>query len=117
MHRARMRSIRLTEDAQSTTMVRSNYRYIYLVLGENMVRLASHNRMARASILILSLVGLAIPIMTDRPAAARADGAELTLVAYSTPAAAYAQIIPAFQKTPAGNGVTFTTSYGASGDQ
>jgi sulfate transport system substrate-binding protein len=46
-----------------------------------------------------------------------ASGATLTLVAYSTPAAAYAQIIPAFQKTQAGQGVTFQQSYGASGDQ
>jgi sulfate/thiosulfate-binding protein len=41
----------------------------------------------------------------------------LTLVAYSTPREAYAQIIPAFQKTAAGRGVVFQTSYGASGDQ
>ena len=38
-------------------------------------------------------------------------------VAYSTPKEAYAELIPAFQKTPAGKGVTFTQSYGASGDQ
>lgn len=43
--------------------------------------------------------------------------AELSLVAYSTPQEAYEQIIPAFQKTSAGNGVTFKQSYGASGDQ
>jgi sulfate transport system substrate-binding protein len=39
------------------------------------------------------------------------------LVAYSTPKEAYAELIPAFQKTPAGKGVSFTQSYGASGDQ
>jgi sulfate transport system substrate-binding protein len=42
---------------------------------------------------------------------------KLTLVAYSTPKDAYGQLIPAFQKTAAGNGVTFSQSYGASGDQ
>jgi sulfate/thiosulfate-binding protein len=42
---------------------------------------------------------------------------KLNLVAYSTPAEAYAQLIPAFQKTAAGKGVDFTQSYGASGDQ
>lgn len=42
---------------------------------------------------------------------------KLALVAYSTPKEAYAEIIPAFQKTPAGKGVTFSQSYGASGDQ
>jgi sulfate/thiosulfate transport system substrate-binding protein len=43
--------------------------------------------------------------------------AKLTLVAYSTPKDVYASIIPAFQKTPAGNGVTFDQSYGGSGEQ
>ncbi|HEY1358403.1 MAG TPA: sulfate ABC transporter substrate-binding protein, partial [Thermoleophilaceae bacterium] len=42
---------------------------------------------------------------------------KLTLVAYSTPQEAYQEIIPAFQKTPAGKGVKFTQSYGASGEQ
>jgi sulfate/thiosulfate transport system substrate-binding protein len=41
----------------------------------------------------------------------------INLVAYSTPQAAYAALIPAFQKTAAGKGVKFTQSYGASGDQ
>ena len=45
------------------------------------------------------------------------DSATLTLVAYSTPREAYAAIIPAFQKTPAGHGVRFQTSYGGSGEQ
>ncbi|MEA2405228.1 MAG: sulfate/thiosulfate transport system substrate-binding protein, partial [Thermoleophilaceae bacterium] len=44
-------------------------------------------------------------------------GDKLTLVAYSTPKEAYAQIIPAFGKTPAGKGVSFDQSYGASGEQ
>jgi sulfate/thiosulfate transport system substrate-binding protein len=44
-------------------------------------------------------------------------GGQLSLVAYSTPQAAYAQLIKAFQATPAGKGVTFKQSYGGSGDQ
>src|SRR3954449_1969472 len=44
-------------------------------------------------------------------------GGKLSLVAYSTPQEAYEGIIPAFQKTSAGKGVTFKQSYGASGDQ
>ncbi len=43
--------------------------------------------------------------------------AKLTLVAYSTPREAYQALIPAFQATTAGKGVTFSQSYGASGDQ
>jgi sulfate/thiosulfate transport system substrate-binding protein len=44
-------------------------------------------------------------------------GDRLTLVAYSTPREAYEQLIPEFQKTAAGKGVSFSQSYGASGDQ
>src|SRR3954453_12013846 len=42
---------------------------------------------------------------------------KLTLVAYSTPQKAYQEISPAFNKTPAGKGIKFTQSYGASGEQ
>ena len=42
---------------------------------------------------------------------------KLALVAYSTPQVVYDEIIPAFAKTPAGDGVGFTESFGASGDQ
>ncbi|MCW2549493.1 MAG: sulfate transporter, periplasmic sulfate-binding protein [Mycobacterium sp.] len=42
---------------------------------------------------------------------------KLSLVAYSTPQAAYQKLIAAFQKTDAGKNVTFSQSYGASGDQ
>jgi sulfate/thiosulfate transport system substrate-binding protein len=41
----------------------------------------------------------------------------LSLVAYSTPKEAYEELIPAFQRTPAGRGVSFDQSYGSSGDQ
>jgi len=42
----------------------------------------------------------------------------INLVAYSTPQEAYEQaIIPAFQKTPDGDGVDVSTSFGGSGDQ
>ncbi len=41
----------------------------------------------------------------------------MTLVAYTTPREAYEEIIPLFQATEAGQGVTFEESYGPSGDQ
>jgi sulfate/thiosulfate-binding protein len=41
----------------------------------------------------------------------------LSLVAYSTPQVVYDEIIPAFNKTSAGEGIGFKTSFGASGDQ
>ena len=41
----------------------------------------------------------------------------LSLVAYSTPQAAYGKLIAAFQQTDAGRNVKFTQSYGGSGEQ
>ena len=57
---------------------------------------------------------------TKDPAAAEASGSggtTLSLVAYSTPQVVYDEIIPAFEKTPDGEGIGFKTSFGASGDQ
>jgi sulfate/thiosulfate transport system substrate-binding protein len=45
------------------------------------------------------------------------SGKELTLVAYSTPQSAFEKLIPAFQATPDGKGVSFKQSYGPSGEQ
>jgi sulfate/thiosulfate transport system substrate-binding protein len=44
-------------------------------------------------------------------------GGNLTLVAYSTPEEAYKELIPAFNKTPEGEGVGFDQSYASSGEQ
>ena len=48
---------------------------------------------------------------------ARVDGGSLALIAYSTPRAAYADLIPAFQKTTGGKDTSFQQSYGSSGEQ
>src|ERR671914_3096582 len=45
------------------------------------------------------------------------SGGSLTLVAYSTPEEAYKELIPAFNRTPAGKGVAFKQSYASSGEQ
>jgi sulfate transport system substrate-binding protein len=42
---------------------------------------------------------------------------KLSLVAYSTPQVVYDEVIPGFRATPAGKGVGFSESFGASGDQ
>jgi sulfate/thiosulfate-binding protein len=42
---------------------------------------------------------------------------KLSLVAYSTPQVVYDEVIPGFRGTPAGKGVGFSESFGASGDQ
>jgi sulfate transport system substrate-binding protein len=56
---------------------------------------------------------------TDTPQASSGGGAstKLSLVGYSVAKQAYDQIIPAFNKTAAGKNITFSQSYGASGDQ
>ena len=64
-----------------------------------------------------SLLVAAIALGVSAVAGASGRGVRLSLVAYSTPREAYAKLIPMFQSTPAGDGVSFTQSYGASGDQ
>src|SRR3989442_8545425 len=64
----------------------------------------------------ISLALLLALLLPALPAGASKD-TKVTLVAYSTPKDAYGQLISAFQKTPAGNGVSFSQSYGASGEQ
>jgi sulfate transport system substrate-binding protein len=59
----------------------------------------------------------AAALTSSHEASARSQGSTLSLVAYSTPSAAYSKLIPAFQSTPAGQGVSFQQSYGASGEQ
>src|SRR3954447_14921513 len=49
--------------------------------------------------------------------ASGSSGGKVALLAYSAPQEAYQQLIPAFQKTADGKGVSFSQSFGASGDQ
>ena len=69
--------------------------------------------MRRSVAALVLLVAMAVPAA----AAARVDAGSLALVAYSTPRAAYGELIPAFQKTAAGKDTSFSQSYGASGEQ
>jgi sulfate/thiosulfate transport system substrate-binding protein len=62
----------------------------------------------------ITLLGVAL---LAGSAAGASRGGSVDLVAYSTPKDAYGNIISAFQKTQAGNGTSFSQSYGASGDQ
>jgi sulfate/thiosulfate-binding protein len=59
------------------------------------------------------LLALVFPAL----AVGAARDTNLALVAYSTPREAYGQLIPAFQKTAAGKDVSFSQSYGSSGEQ
>jgi sulfate/thiosulfate-binding protein len=62
-------------------------------------------------------LALLLALVSPALAAGAAQDTKLTLVAYSTPREAYGQLIPAFQKTAAGKDVSFSQSYGASGEQ
>jgi sulfate transport system substrate-binding protein len=44
-------------------------------------------------------------------------GVRLSLVAFSAPKVGFDKVIPMFQQTPAGKNISFSQSYGASGDQ
>ncbi len=66
-------------------------------------------------VLLLSVISVAAVL--SLVACGGSGGASVALVAYSTPREAYAELIPAFQKTDAGADVTFDESYGSSGEQ
>ncbi len=70
----------------------------------------------RTRLMLVVIVALAAALAASAASARRSD-TRLGLVAYSTPREAYAKLIPLFQKTPQGDGISFTQSYGASGDQ
>ena len=75
-------------------------------------------RIALALTALLAVAVLAACGSDDDSSSGGGGGGEkLSLVAYSTPQEAYEEIIPAFEKTADGKGVTFNQSYGASGEQ
>src|SRR5215203_2138824 len=69
------------------------------------------------SVGMLAGTGAGASVGDKRTTGKALPAAELALVAYSTPTAAYERIIKAFQSTAAGKNITFTQSYGGSGDQ
>lgn len=78
----------------------------------------------RRRLAALALMALAIAAAQIAPAVAQdptpsspTSPGTVTLVGYTTPREAYAELIPLFQATPEGQGVTFEESYGPSGDQ
>jgi sulfate transport system substrate-binding protein len=67
-------------------------------------------------LLLLALI-LPVALVCAGAAEARQTGTTLNLVAYSTPKAVMAKLITRFQHQPAGQGVSFSQSYGPSGSQ
>jgi len=61
----------------------------------------------------LALLGATLGLV----ACGSSGGKQITLVAYSTPQEAYASLIPAFEASSEGKGVSFGQSYGPSGEQ
>jgi sulfate/thiosulfate transport system substrate-binding protein len=75
----------------------------------------------RNSVLVVALAALAALSAAgcggSSTASEGGSGGKLTLVAYSTPEEAYKELIPAFNRTPEGEGVGFDQSYASSGEQ
>jgi sulfate transport system substrate-binding protein len=73
--------------------------------------------------LLAALFALAVVIAgcgssSDESSGSSSGGGKLDVVGYSTPEAVYQEDLePAFEKTSAGSGVSFSNSFGASGDQ
>src|ERR1700748_2398456 len=75
------------------------------------------NRVGRVATLVIALAALAAVVAGCGGSSSASSGGKGALVAYPTRQKAYAALIPAFQKTSAGKGVSFSQSFGASGDQ
>jgi sulfate/thiosulfate transport system substrate-binding protein len=77
--------------------------------------------LSAAAVAVVALVAAGCGGAADTKDATAATGggggSKLALVAYSTPQVAYDELTPKFAATPAGKGASFTSSYGASGDQ
>jgi len=84
-------------------------------------RKATQRRSVIAALLVASFA-LTIVVAgcgsSSSDSSAASGGGKLDVVGYSTPEAVYQEDLePAFQKTSAGGGVSFSNSFGASGDQ
>jgi len=77
--------------------------------------------MKRPVLVLVVLAAAAAAVVQLASAGGRAEqrsqATRLSLVAYSTPREAYRQLIASFGKTAAGNDVSFSQSYGGSGEQ
>jgi sulfate transport system substrate-binding protein len=72
----------------------------------------------RTPVVALTLLTAALGLAACGNSSSGSSGGDhVTLVAYSTPQGAYEKLIPAFTATPAGRGVSFSQSYGPSGEQ
>jgi sulfate/thiosulfate-binding protein len=70
----------------------------------------------RLTAVVLALVAVVAAVVAST-ASARSSDTRLSLVGYAVPREALGAVIKAWQQTPDGKDVSFTQSYGASGDQ
>jgi sulfate/thiosulfate-binding protein len=74
-------------------------------------------RSAAAAAALMAMLALSACGGSSTASGEDGGGGRLTLVAYSTPEEAYKELIPAFNETPEGRGVSFDQSYASSGEQ
>jgi sulfate/thiosulfate-binding protein len=89
------------------------------------MQIAPHTRRRRAMVLPVALLVLLMGLVAagcggsdDDATGSSSGGGKLDVVGYSTPEAVYEEALePGFEATPDGEGVSFSNSFGASGDQ
>ena len=75
--------------------------------------------LSAAAVALVALVAAGCGGASDTKGGSSSSGGgeKLSLVAYSTPQVVYDELQPRFAATGAGEGTSFSSSYGASGDQ
>jgi sulfate/thiosulfate-binding protein len=85
-------------------------------IGERVFK-SSRRAVVATAVLALSLLAAGCGGTDGSTSGGGDGGGKLSLVAYSTPREAYEELIPMFQDTPEGAGVSFDQSYASSGEQ
>src|ERR1700752_3399186 len=73
--------------------------------------------MAKSKMTAVIAAGAAVFLLAACGSSGSSSDKHLTLVAYSTPQGGFEKLIPAFEATPEAKGVSFSQSYGPSGQQ
>jgi sulfate/thiosulfate transport system substrate-binding protein len=80
-------------------------------------RLPANRPAARSKRPAAVAIALLLALVAAACGGSGSSGDKISLVAYSTPKEAYGKLTEAFRKTPAGDGVEFSQSFAASGEQ
>src|ERR1700680_3522029 len=88
-----------------------------LVIGSFYSRLGKVTMSLRARLLAAAIPMSVVVLGLAACGSSSSSTKRLALVAYSTPPGGFEKLIPAFQAAPEGKGVSFTQSYGGSGEQ